>query len=206
MRGCRTGYPPPIIGLECIMVIDPVHLKYHTPARDGEKKPMYDYEKLVGAFHQNDVPYTVFEHRPIFSVEDGVGIKESISGQPVKNLFLRDKKRTPYLVTVLSNRRVDLKALRHHLGTSGNLSFGNEEMLWQHLGVRPGSVNPFAIVNDTEHQVTPIVDTGIFNDDLFNAHPLRNDKSISMAGNDLKRLYTIWEREPLFINFDDFEV
>ena len=186
-------------------MIDTVHLQYHTPVREGENSPAYDYDRLMEDFHAHNIAYQMFDHMPVFTVEESNKVKDNITGLSVKNLFLRDKKRTPFLVTVLSERRVDLKALRHKLATSGNLSFGNESMLWALLGVRPGSVNPFCIVNDTTEQVTPVVDTGLFRDKEFNAHPLRNDKSVALSGDDLKRLYQVWGRSPLFIDFDEFE-
>ena len=187
------------------VMIDPVHLQYHTPARDGELPPAYDYDGLVGEFDSHHIDYEMFDHTPVFTVEEAHKVDKTIAGISVKNLFLRDKKRRPFLVTVLSERRVDLKGLRHPLGASGNLSFGNEAMLWELLGVRPGSVNPFCILNDTDSKVTPVVDTGLFASPQFNAHPLRNDKSVALSGDDLKRLYDIWGRTPLFINFDEFE-
>ena len=186
-------------------MIDPVHLQYHTPVREGELSPAYDYDGLMGELKQHNIAYQMFDHTPVFSVEEADKVKNDIVGSSVKNLFLRDKKRKPFLVTVLSERRVDLKGLRPVLGTSGNLSFGNETMLWALLGVRPGSVNPFCIINDTERQVTPVVDTGLFRVNTFNAHPLRNDKSVALSGDDLKRLYDAWGRTPTFIDFDEFE-
>lgn len=186
------------------------HLFYHTPVLAGERPPAYDYDKLLAEFDRHGVMYEMFDHRPVFSVEQSRDLKTSITGLNVKNLFVRDKKRKPFLMTVLSERQLDLKALRYGLGdygigVSGNLSFANETMLWDCLGVRPGSVNPFCIVNDTEQVVTPIVDIALFSQSHFNAHPLRNDKSVAILGNDLKRLYKAWGRTPVLIDFDNFE-
>ena len=186
-------------------MIDPIHLQYHTPARDGEMAPAYDYDRLVGEFDAHDIDYQMFDHVPVFSVQEANKVEEGIAGLSVKNLFLRDKKRKPFLITVLSERRVDLKNLRHVLQSSGNLSFANEEMLWALLGVRPGSVNPFCIVNDIEKQVTPVLDRGILKGGQFNAHPLRNDKSVALSADDLMGLYQLWGREPLVVDFDEFE-
>ena len=181
------------------------HVSYHTPVLSGEREPPYDCDRLLAEFDGHNVTYELFDHQPIFRVEDALSLNHTITGLDVKNLFVRDKKRTPFLITVLSGRQVDLKALRHAIGASGNLSFGHESLLWEHLGVRPGSVNPFCIINDTNHKVTPIVDTGLFREPMFNAHPLRNDKSVAILGDDLKRLYTVWGKNPLFIDFDNFE-
>lgn len=132
--------------------------------------------------------YTNHHHKPVFTVEEAKTVDADIEGCHVKNLFLRDKKKTKlWLVTTLHDTRVDLKALRHSLGASGNLSFCNADVLMEHLGVTPGSVTPLAVINDTQKAVTAVLDARIMAVDIVNPHPLINDQTTSLSPADLVR-------------------
>ena len=115
-----------------------------------------------------------------------------MQGARTKNLFLRDKKRNFFLLSCLDNQEVDLKEIKNVIACQGNLSFGSHDYLYEKLGVRPGSVSPYALINDTENSVTFYLDKEIIDFDLCNFHPLDNTKTIQVKTEDfIKFIKTI---------------
>lgn len=147
------------------------------------------------------IDYTIHEHPAVFTVEEAKALRGSLEGAHIKNLFLRDKKRRIWLCTVLENQQIDLKALRTRLGAKGGLSFGSPELLMETLGVIPGAVTPFGVINDRQRVVTVVLDAGIFRERLVNCHPLRNDQTTALASEDLKRYLQAEGYEPLILDF-----
>ena len=101
-----------------------------------------------------------------------------------------------------SARKIDVKALRRRLGAKGALSFGSAELLMAHLGVQPGAVTPFGIINDRAGDVSVVLDQAIFGPDPLNAHPMRNDMTIALAPGDLIRVLEAESHIPLVLDFD----
>lgn len=126
------------------------------------------------------IPHHLHTHEPIFSATEADHIKTYIPGAHSKNLFLRDKKKNYYLVTVLDHKRVNLKELSKLLG-QGHLSFGSAEDLYEKLKVRPGSVTPFSLIHDQQKEIGYVLDQDILQEEAVNFHPLRNDMTIHMA-------------------------
>ncbi len=147
------------------------------------------------------IAHETVTHPPVYTVEESQGLRGQLDGAHVKNLFLRDKKKRIWLATVLEERTVDLKSLKGILGAQGSLSFGSAELLAEVLGVEPGSVTPFGVVNDTERRVTVVLDSGIFDHETVNAHPLRNDKTTRVATADLQRFLEAEGYTPLLHDF-----
>ncbi len=125
------------------------------------------------------------EHAPVFTVEESQSLRGSIPGGHCKSLFLKSKKGDLWLVVADEARRVDLKRLGKHLG-SGNLSFGKPELLGEVLGVEPGSVTPFALINDPGHRVRVVLDQAMLRHDKLNYHPLQNDATTTIGSADLQ--------------------
>jgi len=149
-----------------------------------------------------DIAHETHRHPPLHTVEESRALRGDLPGTHIKNLFLRDKKRSLWLVTVLEARAVDLKALRHVLGAKGNLSFGSAELLAEALGVEPGAVTPFAVLNDVDHRVTMALDRGVLDADPVNAHPLHNAATTAIAGRDLLRFLEACGHPPLLLDLD----
>ena len=148
--------------------------------------PYHTSEDICKVLKDLSIPYTMYEHEPVFTVEEANKVEQNIPGAHIKNLFLRDKKKTGlWLVTCLHDVRVDLKAMKDVLGAKGNLSFCNADLLWEKLGVKPGSVTPLAAINDAEGEVKVILDERILQHDLVNPHPMQNDKTVGIASEDL---------------------
>ncbi|MEP4378145.1 MAG: prolyl-tRNA synthetase associated domain-containing protein [Alphaproteobacteria bacterium] len=144
----------------------------------------------------------IHQHPPLHTVAESRELRGTLPGGHIKNLFLRDKKRNQWLVTVLEDATVDLKALRHTLGASGNLSFGSAELLQASLGVAPGSVTPFAVMNDTTGIVTMVLDRGILDHDPINAHPLHNAATAAISRDDLLHFLAACDHPPTMIALD----
>ncbi len=133
--------------------------------------------------------YVLHEHVPLRTVEDAKSVEAAMAvpGEAafrVKNLYLRDKKKRNYLVTLEQDREIDLKALGKQLGVGG-LSFGSADRLMQNLGVRPGAVTPLAMINGAEHGVRFFVDGAVKEAEKIYMHPLVNDRTVAMPVADL---------------------
>lgn len=119
------------------------------------------------------VPHSTVTHPPLFTVEESKRLRGQIPGAHTKNLFLKCKKGTLWLVVALESTAVDLKRLHGILGC-GRLSFGKPELMREILGVEPGSVTPFALINDTETQVNVVLEQVMLEKEPLNFHPLQN--------------------------------
>jgi Ala-tRNA(Pro) deacylase len=120
-------------------------------------------------------------HEAVFTVEEAKEGRGEVPGAHTKNLFLRDKKGAPYLVVALDHTAVELRSLHRKLGATGRFSFGSAELMAELLGVTPGSVTPFAVINDTGRRVTVVLDAAMMAFELLNFHPLINTGTTSVA-------------------------
>jgi len=155
---------------------------------------------LLVCFGALGIKITMHRHAPLYTVEESRALRGTMPGSHIKNLFLRDKKRQQWLVTVPEDAKVDLKALRHVLGASGNLSFGSAELLETALGVKPGSVTPFAVLNDPEGQVEMVLAKSVLASDPVHAHPLHNEATVAIGRDDLLRFLEACDHPPRLID------
>ncbi len=130
------------------------------------------------------IAHRTVTHAPVFTVEEARGRRGAVAGGHTKNLFLRDKKGAPYLVAAAEDAAIELKSLHRVLGASGRFSFASADLMRELLGVEPGAVTPFAVINDKGCRVTVILDAALMGHDLLNFHPLVNTgtTTISRAG------------------------
>lgn len=135
------------------------------------------------------IPYVLHEHAPLRTVEDSKAVEDQfmVPGENalrLKNLYLRDKKKRNYLLTLQQDREIDLKALGAELSI-GNLSFGSADRLLENLGIRPGAVSPLAMFNGVEKGVTFYMDAAAQQADVIYMHPLVNDRTVAMKHADV---------------------
>jgi Ala-tRNA(Pro) deacylase len=149
-----------------------------APATPGE---------LLAYLESLGIRATTHGHVPVFTVEEAQAHKGDLPGAHTKNLFLRDKKGTMWLVVALHDRDVDLRALAEVLQTRGRLSFGSADRLMRYLGVTAGSVTPFAVLNDRGRSVSVALDAGLREQDIWNAHPLDNAMTTAVTREDMLR-------------------
>ena len=151
-----------------------------------------------------DIHTVTVEHPPLFTVEQSKALRGDIPGAHTKNLFLKCKKGTLWLVVALESTPVDLKTLHHLLG-SGRLSFGSAELLRQVLGVEPGSVTPFSVINDTENKVTVALDEALFAYERLNFHPLVNTATTGITKDGLTRFLDDCNHSPQILRLERSE-
>lgn len=157
-------------------------------------------EQLLGRLQAIDITYKIYDHSPIFTVAEGEHLKKEIPGVHCRNLFLRDKKGVMFLVVAPNDSRVNLKELEGPLGC-GRLSFGSSERLFQHLGIYPGAVCPFTVINDKDHQVQVVLDAQMMEAEIVCYHPLDNAKTIALSPKDLMKFLAFTGHEPKVIDF-----
>jgi Ala-tRNA(Pro) deacylase len=142
------------------------------------------------------IAWKTYEHTPVFTVAEADAVHDAVPGGHTKNLFLKDKKAGLWLVVLRDRLRLDLNALAKQL-TAPRFSFGSADLLIATLGIEPGSVTPFALVNDTNHLVRPILDEGMLAFDPLNFHPLRNDRTTAITPDDLLRFVRACGHDPI---------
>jgi Ala-tRNA(Pro) deacylase len=152
-------------------------------------------DELFAALDGLGIRHSTVKHPPLFTVEQSRTLRGQIPGGHTKNLFLRDKKGALYLVVALEDAEIELKGLHRLLGATGRFSFGSADLLREVLGVAPGSVTPFAAINDTEGRVTVVLDAAMMEHATLNYHPLSNTMTTSIARDDLVR-FLDWTGHP----------
>lgn len=141
-------------------------------------------DALLAQMQAWGIAYELHEHVPLRTVEDAKGVEDKIIAPGkrclrLKNLYLRDRKKRNYLVSLEQDREIDLKALGAELGVGG-LSFGSADRLLQNLGIRPGAVSPLAMINGVENDVRFFMDKQAQEAELIYMHPLVNDRTVAM--------------------------
>jgi Ala-tRNA(Pro) deacylase len=143
--------------------------------------PPVSPEELFAYLDSLDIRHKTVQHRPAFTVEDLDALVGKVAGAHAKNLLLRDKKGTLYLVVAPKDAVIELKSLHRVLGASGRFSFASADIMRDVLGVEPGSVTPFAVINDKAGQVTVVLDAGMMAQRVLNFHPLVNTATTTVS-------------------------
>jgi Ala-tRNA(Pro) deacylase len=141
-------------------------------------------DDLFAFLDQHGIAHKTATHPPLFTVEQSRELRGTIPGAHTKNLFLKDKRDSVFLVVAPEEAAVNLKTLHHKLG-AGRFSFGSSNLMQDLLGVAPGAVTPFGVINDTARRVTVVLDAGLMRDAIVNAHPLVNTMTTSLTREDL---------------------
>jgi Ala-tRNA(Pro) deacylase len=146
-------------------------------------------DTLMATLSSLDIRFTTHTHPPLGTVEDSKSFRGDLQGSHIKNLYLRDRKKRNFLLVTEENKAIDLKALPNRIG-SDRLSFGSADRLFEMLGVRPGAVSPFSLINDPDHKVQLILDAELAEQPCVFAHPLVNDMTLGVSGRDLIRFFS----------------
>ncbi len=145
------------------------------------------------------IMHSTVHHPPLFTVDQSRALRGSIPGGHTKNLFLKDKKGSLFLVVALEDAVIALNRLHGVLGASGRLSFGPPNLLMALWGVEPGSVTPFGAINDHEGRVTVVLDAAMMQHETLNYHPLINTMTTALARDDLVRFLAASGHAPRII-------
>jgi Ala-tRNA(Pro) deacylase len=168
----------------------------NLPSPDARENALYDRLRALG------VAWVGYEHVPVFTVEEAAIVNASQPGGHTKNLFLKDKKGGLWLVVLRDDFRLDLNGLSKQIGAP-RFSFGSGELLIATLGVPPGSVTPFALINDPERKVRVVLDSDMLKLEPLNFHPLRNDRTIAVSAADLLRFIADCGHAPQIVNLPE---
>lgn len=156
-------------------------------------------EELFERLDSLGIGTATVEHPPLHTVEESRSLRGDIPGAHTKNLFLKCKKGTLWLVVAPEEADIELKRLHTTLG-SGRLSFGKPDLLGEALGVPPGAVTPFAAINDTDNRVTVVLDAALLAHDRLNFHPLENTATTTIAPDDLIAFLKSCGHDPMILD------
>lgn len=127
--------------------------------------------------------YTIREHPPLFSVEDVIANDCMMPGLNFRNLLIKDKKaETYYLVILEDSRKMENKYFKEFTGW-GKIRFAHPEELYEKMGLKPGSVSPYGLLNNAEHDIIIVVDHAIARaneDEFINFHPNRKTATLTV--------------------------
>ena len=142
---------------------------------------------VIARLSELAIPFTRHEHPPVATVEEASAHWAGIEATHCKNLFLRNQKGTRhYLVVLTASKKADLKAVAEQIG-DGKLSFASPERLMTHLGLTPGSVSPFGLINDREHAVRVVLDRDFQTAARLAFHPNINTRTFTIAAADFSK-------------------
>ena len=162
------------------------------PATPGE---------LFAVLESLGIASTTHRHAPMRTVEDSRALRSELPGGHCKTLFCKDKKGVLWLIVALEDRRLDLKALARAAGAA-RLSLARPEVLWRVLGVRPGAVTPFALINESAGHVRVVLDRAMLARAPVNYHPLDNTMTTALAPGDLLEFIGHCGHQPQVIDMD----
>lgn len=160
------------------------------PSPDAREAALYARFGALG------ISWKTYEHAAVFTVEEAAALYAEQPGGHTKNLFLKDKKDGLWLVVARDDLSIDLNALSKQL-QAPRFSFGSAELLVATLGIAPGSVTPFSLMNDAARIVRPVLDEGMLALDPLNFHPLRNDRTTAVSAADLLKFVRAVSGEPV---------
>ncbi|MEZ5936541.1 MAG: prolyl-tRNA synthetase associated domain-containing protein [Alphaproteobacteria bacterium] len=162
---------------------------------------LHDRDQLLGRLADLGIAHETIDHPAVFTVEEAQAHTAHLPGGHCKSLFLKDKKGGLWLLVCLDDRRIDMNRLAKVLDCP-RLSFGKPDLLLEVLGVTPGSVTPFALINDREHQVKPLLDKAMLKHELLNYHPLTNEATTTIKASDLPVFIAAMGHDPMVVDLD----
>lgn len=160
--------------------------------------------RLLALFGRIGLPTTIHRHAAVFTVEESRGLKNALPGAHTKNLFLKNRTGALTLVSCLGERRIRIADLEKAIGQR-RLSFASPELLWETLGVRPGAVTPFALMNDSDRKVRLILDAGMMAMEPLNFHPLHNKATLPVSRAQFRAFLAATGHAPDKVDFDLLE-
>ena len=179
--------------------------------KDYLKDPQINYRisRVLAFFENNDIKYELYRHPPLPTIEIALEYWKSIDAVHCKNLFMRNHKgNRHYLVSFECHKELAIHSLEHKI-REGKLSFASSERMFRCLGLYPGSVSPFGLVNDMEisgsadpkelfpngHRVKFFIDKDLETAPRISFHPCDNTASVVVGNADFIRFLTIWGGE-----------
>ncbi len=159
-------------------------------------------QDLFNLFDTLNISHRTVDHPPVFTVEESASVKADLPGAHTKNLFLKDKAGQFFLICAQSHTPIKINKLHPILGCK-RLSFGKPEPMLDLLGVTPGSVTLFSVMNDTNGQVKLIIDKILVDAEIVNFHPLLNDATTAISSTDMISFATATGHAPIILDFNE---
>ena len=146
---------------------------------------------LIQKFRELGIAFEVFEHEAVKTVAESKKVEKLFlssanGGGHIKNLFLRDAKKKNILLVASQDTKIDLKMIANLINCK-RLSFGSSERLFDELGVRPGAVTPFSMITGVKNSVELFMQLKLRECKLLYAHPLVNDRTVSISVENLTK-------------------
>ena len=158
-------------------------------------------ERLFNRLSELGIALTPTESYPPHStVEEGKALRGPMAGTFTKNLLLKDKKGRLFIVVAHEDQAIDLKALHERIGASGRVGFASPERMRSVLGIDPGALTPFAIINNSDRLVTVVIDAALMGAEQLNFHPMVQTQSVGLSPADLSAFVKSCGRIPHVVN------
>jgi Ala-tRNA(Pro) deacylase len=141
---------------------------------------MLNSTQFINFLRERNCDFVIHEHDALFTVKDSKNLRGKIKGAHSKNLFLKNKKNNFFLLSCEEGDQINLKKISKSLNL-GNISFAKEGYLNQYLGINPGSVSPFALLNDKNNDVSFYLEKTLYDSEFVNFHPLINTITITIT-------------------------
>lgn len=152
---------------------------------EDRKQKVFDY------LDQADIPYEWYEHPEAPTIEIARQYWRNDGSKHCKNLFFRNHKgNRHYLVVFDCDQQMAIHDLEHRLH-QGKLSFASEQRMDRYLGLRPGSVSPFGLINDTENHVHLFLDSTLKDQPSLSFHPNDNTATVVISREAFQRFLDI---------------
>ncbi len=173
-------------------------------AEPASVRPLHDKDSLLAWMAAHDLDQTTHDHEAVFRVEEGLALKAAMPGLHTKNLFLKDKKGRLWLISAAQDTVIDLNRVPALIGApagTGRFSFASEDLMFETLGVRPGSVTALGLINDLRHEVRFVLDRRLHEGAVVNFHPLTNTATTALDQDGFRRFLSLLGREPIVADF-----
>ncbi|MBN2198789.1 MAG: prolyl-tRNA synthetase associated domain-containing protein [Candidatus Aminicenantes bacterium] len=156
-------------------------------------------KKVLETLEGLGIAFTRHEHPPVFTAEEAAVHWRGVAGAHCKNLFVRNQKgNRHYLIILPIAKKADLRWLARALGED-RFSFASAQRLERFLGLEPGSVSPFGLVNDVKKEVVVVLDEDLRAASPLNFHPNVNTATLSIASGDFEKFLSWCGNKVLWI-------
>jgi Ala-tRNA(Pro) deacylase len=154
---------------------------------------MNGQSELYQVLNELNIKFEYYEHPPAPTIEEALKYWENLEATHCKNIFFRNHKGNQHYLVILEHRQaLDIHDLEKRL-KQGKLTFASPERLMKHLGLTPGSVTPFGLINDKANHVYVFFDENLKQSEKISFHPCINTASLVISFSDLER-FMKWTR------------
>jgi Ala-tRNA(Pro) deacylase len=157
-------------------------------------------QKVLDKLKELEISYDMYEHPPLPTIEMALEYWKDLPSTHCKNLFFRNHKGNKhYLVVFECHQQMAIHQIEKML-KQGKLSFASEQRMEKYLGLRPGSVSPFGLINDTEKHVKLFLDKNLKDAPCLSFHPNDNSASLVIKNEDFIKFLQHWGGEYEFLD------